>query len=497
MTYNKLLLTIIIALVSSIAAMSQTAEKTVTLVVSGDGPTKDEAIKQALNSAIEQAFGTFVSANTQVLNDEIIRDEIVTISSGNITKYKEISTLNNNDGTYSSTVEATVSIGKLTNFARSKGMSVDINTGTFAMNTKIRELNISNEEKALKDLQQKMYLLSKNYNLFDYRLEIGEPFSQSGMYCVRVNVKMRPNSNFTNFQQSILSTLKALSITETEATSYKQAGFRTYDRLILKQPIQYGSNADNLNLSPPISNASISPTRNSSATTCSSEYSFKTSSSTRNNVRENYENQHNVTSRAEYIEKLYSYRSGERLNIGKLEDSYKTNCLEPIILRSYHRDSGYPKNLFDYIILNNQLSFKLVDNNNNSIRFIYGRHRSKEHSYNDDHSEALYDIASTRANDAIADILPVSKDEWEWLKGRNIVYAFSSDKAKIQLDFTEDLFQLNSEFALVKKKRHNVKYDESYASISFTLMFPKDYFTTINDIKLELDHPKYKRYVEE
>ena len=50
-----------------------------TLVVYGTAESEDEAIKIALRSAIEQAFGTFVSANTEVLNDELVKDEIATM----------------------------------------------------------------------------------------------------------------------------------------------------------------------------------------------------------------------------------------------------------------------------------------------------------------------------------------------------------------------------------------------------------------------------------
>lgn len=61
----------------------------VKLVVSGDGQTEEQAIKTALRSAIEQAYGTFVSANTAILNDSLVKDEVVTISTGNIKSYKK------------------------------------------------------------------------------------------------------------------------------------------------------------------------------------------------------------------------------------------------------------------------------------------------------------------------------------------------------------------------------------------------------------------------
>ena len=61
----------------------------VTIVVSGDGATKSEATALALRSAIERTFGTFVSANTTILNDDLVQDEIVSITTGNIKKYEE------------------------------------------------------------------------------------------------------------------------------------------------------------------------------------------------------------------------------------------------------------------------------------------------------------------------------------------------------------------------------------------------------------------------
>ena len=45
-------------------------EKEITLIVSGDGVNKEKATMTALRSAIEQAFGAFVSSNTKLLNDD-------------------------------------------------------------------------------------------------------------------------------------------------------------------------------------------------------------------------------------------------------------------------------------------------------------------------------------------------------------------------------------------------------------------------------------------
>ena len=88
-------------------AFAQKAPQEVTLVVSADGATKTQAIDNALRSAIEQTFGTFVSANTEILNDELVMDEIATVSSGNIQKYKEIASVTLPNGKTSVTLNVT------------------------------------------------------------------------------------------------------------------------------------------------------------------------------------------------------------------------------------------------------------------------------------------------------------------------------------------------------------------------------------------------------
>jgi len=195
----------------------------ISLVVSGEGKTKDEATKQALRSAIEQAFGTFVSAHTEVLHDELIQDEIVSISTGNITGYKEISCVNESNGNKFVTLEATVSIGKLTNFAKSKGMSVELETGAFAMNMKIRELNKKNELQAIKDLKNKILKMSLDNKFFDYNLKISEPYKWGNQYAVTARVDITPNMNLAILWNTIISTLKAISLSPEEQAEYRKA----------------------------------------------------------------------------------------------------------------------------------------------------------------------------------------------------------------------------------------------------------------------------------
>ena len=128
------------------------AQDEVTLVVSADGATKTQAIDKALRSAIEQTFGTFVSANTEILNDQLVRDEIATISSGNIQKYTELGSYTHPNGNTSVTLQATVSINKLVKYIQSKGAECEFAGATLSANIKLLQLKYENSRKAYENL---------------------------------------------------------------------------------------------------------------------------------------------------------------------------------------------------------------------------------------------------------------------------------------------------------------------------------------------------------
>jgi hypothetical protein len=97
-------------------------DKTVTITVSGTGKTIEDAKTNALRSAIEQAFGAFISSKTEILNDNLVKDEIVSVTNGNVQKFDIISQVEIPNSGYAMTLNATVSISKLTSFAQSNGI---------------------------------------------------------------------------------------------------------------------------------------------------------------------------------------------------------------------------------------------------------------------------------------------------------------------------------------------------------------------------------------
>ena len=188
----------------------ESGSKTVTLVVSGEGATKEEATTAALRNAIEQAFGTFVSANTKVVNDEIVGDEIVTMSNGNILNYKEISTLTMSDGSKSVTAQTTISLGNLVKYANNKGMQTELSGATFLMNKRMEELYTKNEKKVFQNmLEQYTRVLPV---MFDFKVETGEPKQKDEYYLVPCCVKFIANENTIQAKKMWVDALVKLNV---------------------------------------------------------------------------------------------------------------------------------------------------------------------------------------------------------------------------------------------------------------------------------------------
>ena len=195
----------------------------VELIVTGEGRTKDDATKAALRSAIEQAFGTFVSSNTKILNEELVKDEIITVSSGNIKSYNILSESRINDK-WNVTVQAVVSIGRLIEYAKSKGSEAELAGATFAMDIKMKELNRNNEEAALRNLQIQLGQMFST--IFDYDIKIGEPkYNQyRKRYSIELTITASLNKNVDECYNLFNNTLKSLSLSSAEVQSYKAKG---------------------------------------------------------------------------------------------------------------------------------------------------------------------------------------------------------------------------------------------------------------------------------
>ena len=107
---------LIISLLITTSFFTQNNE-VIKITTSASGITSEIAIQEALRSALEQSYGSFISTKTNIKNDELIDDEIVSITNGDIHKYVIISE-NVLEGRTNITVESEISLNQINTFKK-------------------------------------------------------------------------------------------------------------------------------------------------------------------------------------------------------------------------------------------------------------------------------------------------------------------------------------------------------------------------------------------
>ena len=225
MVTMKKVITLIIFIIGGAIMNAQDVK----VISSGQGTTEDEATKIALRSALEDTFGTFISSSTNIENDVLISDEIVSLSQGNIKEYKKISSSQLANGLYSITVDAIVSLKKLASYCESKGMSVDFNGKVFAMEIKLKEFERQNEIKALKNLC--LQIFSMNPKVYDYQLATSEPVmsSKKDTVFITIGVGRHWNSNYYNIEKHLRRSIYTIALSRSQVKNLKKLGISTTD----------------------------------------------------------------------------------------------------------------------------------------------------------------------------------------------------------------------------------------------------------------------------
>jgi hypothetical protein len=210
-------------------ANAQDAEKTVTITCSGSGKTQDEAKQNALRSAIEQAFGAFISSKTEVLNDNVVSDQITSVASGNIQSYTVESEIKLPTETWNVTVKSIVSLNKLVNFAESKGFNIDLKGSLFVINIKQKIINEEGEVKGVLNLIPIVHELMQN--AFDYKISTSTPTSESSkndIWKIKLEIQGIANKNMVACSDYFLKTMQAIGLSQDEVREYLQMNKKVY-----------------------------------------------------------------------------------------------------------------------------------------------------------------------------------------------------------------------------------------------------------------------------
>ena len=195
----------------------------------GQGKTYAEAIRNAQRSAVEQVDNKIFSSST-VKGDDLVNDEIMSISAGYIEDSEIINSDQLSDGSWEIKIMAKVSESRKKNYFKkdlNKGIVID----NFALSSMIkdREKNKLNEEKKILQLCQNEFdRFIKESIVFDYELVKNFFNSNSNKWDVQIRVDWSLNQNYSNFQDNFWSSINQLAITDDALKIYEKYGFPFY-----------------------------------------------------------------------------------------------------------------------------------------------------------------------------------------------------------------------------------------------------------------------------
>ena len=193
--------------------------------ISSNGETKEIAQKNVFRSAIEQAYGVYISSNTEILNDNIVKDEIVTISNGNIISYKNLIEKKISENNYYILSEVEVSLNNIAKFVKSKGENVEFDGSIFAADIKQKKLNEESELISVENLIETSLDLLKD--CYDFKVIADQPKSHNSLkekFIISTTLLFSKNINYFEWEKYFENNLVQLLGDEKTFENYNKLG---------------------------------------------------------------------------------------------------------------------------------------------------------------------------------------------------------------------------------------------------------------------------------
>ena len=214
-----------LTLLCSLITIAQTAEN-YTLTVCGDGSSLQEATDNALRNAVGQAYGVYVSSDTTILNDNIVKDEIGTLSSGNILSYEVLAHTTTPQGLHMVTVKTTVSVTNLITFSKAKGSKVEFAGALFGANMRLIESAKRNERIVIDHFIKQVEIFLDNCGPFTTPkvLDSTPKKHSDGTYYIEMRIRDVQTDVPAKLFTMVYNFLESIALTDAEVEMYRQMG---------------------------------------------------------------------------------------------------------------------------------------------------------------------------------------------------------------------------------------------------------------------------------
>lgn len=225
----------------SFAAEPEKIEK---VVATGIGINLDKAKQNAIRNAVEQVIGTYVSSDTLVKNNQVIKDQILSYSGGYLKEMKVLSEEKTDDGLFSAKIEALVISTKLKRKIESLNIAVKKLEGESLFSEAFSKIELK---------KSSGIILAKAFSKYPkaaYELQIGKPKiistnSNTNTANIEVPIVYRWDQKFLS---ELEETLKQISFDKYKNISFSKVEYSTYPNIsfiVSKNALFEGGFAEN------------------------------------------------------------------------------------------------------------------------------------------------------------------------------------------------------------------------------------------------------------
>lgn len=188
------------------------------VIADGYGPTPDAALQNALQNAVEQAAGAYVSSITEIENDEIVKDEVLSLSHGFIKEHRKLSE-SKFDNEYKVVAAAIIVEKQMIKRLEASGLKVDYNAGGLV--SKLKEWDkMKEDEYKMATALFNVHELKDYGIIWNYNIHVNEPARNGNKYTVTGKVSAKTNPNYTVEFYNLKNILSELAL-ETRELRYQ------------------------------------------------------------------------------------------------------------------------------------------------------------------------------------------------------------------------------------------------------------------------------------
>ena len=232
--YSRVNLWVLLFIGCPILVIGQTANEVVVIRDQGVGNNYQEALGMALTNGLTQSFGAYITSETIIEGDEVVKDEILRLTQGNILDYEVISERVVGNEVFLD-VEIRVSKEQSVDFMKkveeASGKSISFDADKWSLNVKQKQKSDSIERELIQALESS--LESKFEGVVDFSMDASEVRYQGVQAIVTIQCRAKTNHNIISLSSYIVKSLEEIALTSQEKKSRDALGLESHSMAMI------------------------------------------------------------------------------------------------------------------------------------------------------------------------------------------------------------------------------------------------------------------------